>query len=272
MNEGVEAYQVGGAEDGSTGTTHGGTQEGIRFSHGDSIFNNGLQYTTDALDTNTVSNEVGGVFGPNDPFTKIDFAKVGDEVEDFLLGLRSGDKLQEVHIADGVKEVGAEEVLFETCRQAVRDLGKGNTGGVGADDGIGFSHLIDTSEEFLLNRQVLYYHFADPITVSQLVEVVGKVTGLDKRGVLFAHEQGRLCSQCVLETIVDHAVTSRWVFLFLVGEVKGDDVHKEHLHASSSQESCNATAHDPGPDHCSFSDFSTHNSLLCIINYNHAKK
>ena len=90
-------------------------------------------------------------------------------------GVLAGDQLEQPHVADGVEEVGDQEVLAEVLRAALGHAADGQARGVGGDDGPRLADLLDPGEELLLDVEPLHHHLDDPVALRQPVPVVLEV-------------------------------------------------------------------------------------------------
>ena len=95
------------------------------------------------LDTDSVADKIGGVFGPNDTFPKDSFAEIDYEFQHFGQSFLAGNNLQKSHVANRIKKVGPQKVLFELDAQALRHGLQRYTGCIRGNNGAFLSNRFE---------------------------------------------------------------------------------------------------------------------------------
>ena len=97
------------------------------------------------------------------------FADGGGEVDDALAhrvaGELSADDLDEGHAVGGVEEMHADELSGALC--ACGDLGDGEAGAVGGEDGLGFADAVEFGEDILFELHLLHGSLDDEVGVGE---------------------------------------------------------------------------------------------------------
>jgi hypothetical protein len=139
--------------------------------------------------------------------------------------LLARDQLQELHVADGVEEVGDEEVLAEVVRAALGHADDREPRGVGGHHGARLAVLFDLGEEALLDGHVLLDDLDDPVAVGDLVHVVVKVAHLDEPDqVLVVERRGLALEELVQRASGEAVAEGAAVDVILRAGVGRDDV------------------------------------------------
>ncbi len=192
MAQGVQPHQIRQTEDAQLGAPHRGTKGGVDLFDGEV---EGLHVAGDRADgegADAVGDEVRGVLGVDDALAQPLLTEPRQGLHRSGVGLRPGDDLQQPHVADGVEEVGDEEVLLHLLGH-VRDHGReGDARGVGGDDGAGPPVLRHPLVDLLLDGQVLDHHLDDQIALAEQRGVVVVIGGGDQGGGVRGEERGGL--------------------------------------------------------------------------------
>ena len=157
------------------------------------------------------------------------------------------------------------EVLLELVVHNTDDVGAVNAGGVGGNDSIGLTMGSDLLENALLDVDALGNRFNDPVSVIDLVEVIGGVADTDVLDGALAegHVVAGLLNSvktCEGETVTEFvAVLGKTLCLFFVGEaLRGNDVKQYCFNADACQKSGDRCTHDTCAENNGFVDVLNH--------------
>ena len=258
VDEGVEADDVRGAEGGGPRAAHRAADDGVDFLNGVAELAHAADGRHHRVDADAVGDEVRGVLREDEALAKDAAAKVDEAVDQRRVGLRARDDLEEVHVADGVEEVGAEEVALEGVGAPLEHAVDAEARRVRRHERRAVPVGLDLPEEIALDGHVLLDDLDDPVDLAQALEVVRQVADLDEGCGGVVEEEGRARGQRLVEAALRPAVARGAVAAFGVRQVRGDDVEQDDADAARGEVGGDAAAHDACAEHRDFSDLSGH--------------
>jgi hypothetical protein len=266
VREDVDPHQVGGAEGCRSRVAHGRTGDRVHLVHLVVHLHHCVDGRGHAEGADAVADEVGRVLTEDNPLAEAETTEVSEEVEDLGLGLLTGHQLEEPHVANGVEEVGDQEVLLKVLRPALGHARYRKPRGVGGDDAPRFADFVDPREDLLLDVEALDHDLDDPVALRQPLPIVLEVADFDQRQEPFGVERGRLRLLDAFEPRRGELVPEPRVIggeallLVLLGELGRHDVEQHNRYAGVGEVGGNSGAHDAGSEDRGPLNISAHGS------------
>ena len=254
--DGVEADEIGEAEDAELGTAGGLAQGRVDLLDGHVEALHVPEHADDPVGADAVGDEVGGVLGGDDALAELLLAEAGQSLGDLGQGVGAAHELEQPHVADGVEEVGDDEVLPHLFRHAGGHVGQGQARGVAGHDAAGATVGCHPLEDLRLDVEALDHHLDDEVTLGEQAGVVVVVGGGEHAGQALLEEGGGLELGGVLDA-VDGQLGARGT----VGQVAGHDVEEHAGHAGVGEVGGDALPHDAGSEHGDLADLLGHEVL-----------
>ncbi len=143
----------------------------------------------------------------------------------------------------------AEKMCPELRAQTLGHGIEKNPGSIGGNDRVRFAHRIDSAQQVLLDLEIFHHDFNDPITFSDLVEIVRKVADGDAIGIFGVHEKCRTGCDHFIETGLDDAIAHLRVGVSAFFHVRRHNIQHQRAHTGTGKQGGNAAAHNAGPEH-----------------------
>ena len=215
--------------------------------------------------------KLGGVLAEHHSLAQLANDQVGEARDRDRVGFVAADDLDQVHVAGGIEEVGAEEVFAEALAAALADLADGQARGVGGHEGVLSANLVDPLHQVALDVQPLDNGLDDPVAVGELLKIVFEVSGADQPPRVLAHERSGLQLLDSPQAIGDDSIADLGVIqgeaLFLLGgaQLAGSDVEQQHREAGVGHVGGDGRSHGAGADHADSFDRMLHMVLLAPV-------
>src|SRR5215211_4802406 len=109
----IESHQVEQTKRGGLRSPNQGTGNRIYLIYGIAILQNEVQGKRACTECNAIANEIRRVLTKDNSFAETVFAKPGDKLDDFFIGICCGANLQQLQIARRIKEMCAKKMLLK---------------------------------------------------------------------------------------------------------------------------------------------------------------
>jgi hypothetical protein len=124
----------------------------------------------------SVADEVRTIFAHDHPFAQTFFGKPAESGYDNLVGIITGNDLEQAQIARRIEEVAPEEVAAKCFAASFCNDTNRNARGIRGDNSGWFAYRFETGHEGLLGADLLDNRFNDPITFGQSMKIVLGIT------------------------------------------------------------------------------------------------
>ncbi|MBV6465324.1 MAG: hypothetical protein PGMFKBFP_00600 [Anaerolineales bacterium] len=259
----VHAHEVNQAERRRARIADQRTRDRVHFVHGIAVLQDEIHPERARPEGDAVADEVGRVLAKHNAFAETNFAEPRDELRHFLRSVRRRDDLQQFQIARRIKEVRAEEMLFEALRASRGDVLDGDARSIRRDNTRRLADFVNARHQILFDLQVLDDDLDNPVRFRHRVEIVLQVSERDQRLQAGVHQVGGLRLQAAIPQLGDDLVARRLVSFW---RVLRDDVEQGHAHARVGEVRRDRRAHRPCADDDGFVDLVVHvqiSSLGC---------
>ena len=260
VREHVGAGQVGGAVGGRDRTGQGPAAGRVDLLDGEAVLVHGVDGVDRGEDAYAVGHEVGCVLAQHHALAQAQLGELFEALHHRGVGALAGDQLQQIHVARGEEEMGAQEAALDVVGQYRSHGVDRQPRGVGRHDGLGTDVFGHPGEQVLLDVQALHHSFHYPVDAGQLRKIVFEVARGQESGAAGMSERGRPAFGGRRDAGDGQAVPHCWMIqteallLLFVVQLGRCHIEQERRYAGVGQMSRHGSSHAPRSQNGRLSD------------------
>ena len=230
--------------------TEGLADDRIHFVNFQLLFQHQFNTVGQIKHTDAVADKVRSVFTNNNTLTQGFFTEFHHKINNIFIRFLAGNDFHEFHVARRIKEMGSQKAFFHSGAEFRADVFNGNTGGVCRNDAGWFDHFFHFGKKFLLDFEILNNNLANPVYVSQPLQIVLEVADGDHGCIFLAEETGGFRLRYSGKTICRESISPCRTFfrqaclLVSICQFEWDDIEQVALDTGIGQMSRDARTHD----------------------------